>query len=577
MLTVKENDFYMDGSKIRILSGAVHYFRIPKERWADTIWKAKLMGLNTIETYIAWNVHEKERGEYNFSGMYDICAFLDEVKKAGMYAIVRPGPYICAEWDFGGFPYWLLQNDNIRLRCMDESYISEVSRWFDKLIPMLAEYKQDKGGSIIAVQIENEYGSYGNDKRYLSWLKEKMVSLGLDGVFFFTSDGYSDFCLQGGTLPEVFKVVNFGSNAAEAQKGLRAFQKEGPFMCGEFWNGWFDYWGGRHQGHDRSDKECADELDEILKRGGSANLYMFHGGTNFGFMAGANASAVKGFEPDVTSYDYGAPLDESGDITGKYTAMRQVLKKYTEVPQEELPGPGKKISYGTFPCTGSARLFDSLEDISHKVDSPAAYPMEYYGQGYGYILYRTHVGGPRAKQPVVLQEVRDRALIFADGRLLGITDRNQNQRLSLDVPGNGVCLDVLVENLARVNYGPDMKDKKGVTEGIRLGNQFLFQYEVYCLPMEDLSGLRFGKPVMETECGHPAFYRFEPIIEECADTYLNMERWEKGFVTVNGFNLGRYWNIGPQKKLFLPRELLRKGRNEIIVFEEGVPGGHLEL
>lgn len=576
MLTVKDRDFYMDGQKIRILSGAIHYFRIPKERWADSIHKAKLMGLNTIETYIAWNVHETERGEYNFSGMYDIGAFLEEVKKAGMYAIVRPGPYICAEWDFGGFPYWLLENETIRLRCMDEAYIREVSRWFDKLIPIIAARKQQNGGSVIAVQIENEYGSYGNDRQYLYWLKDKVSSLGLDDVFCFTSDGYADFCLQGGTMPEVFKVVNFGSNAEAAEEGLRKWQKDGPFMCGEFWNGWFDYWGGKHQGHDRSDEECAAELDAILKTGGSVNLYMFHGGTNFGFMAGANATAGPGgFTPDVTSYDYGAPLSECGDITGKYLAMREVLKRYTAVPEEELPAPGRKLAYESCSCTGSVSLFDSLENISECRRSPAPYNMEYYGQGYGYILYRTRIGGPREERPISIQEVRDRAWVYADGKPLGVIDRNHNQQLMLAVPEEGVQLDVLVENQARINFGSRINEKKGVTEGIKFAEQFLFGYEVYPLPMNRLDRLTFAE--QDTHVRMPAFYRFEPVIGDLADTYLNMENWGKGFVTLNGFHLGRYWNVGPQYRLFVPKELLKTGKNEIIIFEEERPGEVLEF
>ncbi|MEG0692576.1 MAG: beta-galactosidase, partial [Oscillospiraceae bacterium] len=238
MMTIENGNFVINGEKIRILSGAIHYFRIPRERWADSINKAKLMGLNTIETYIAWNIHEPERGEYNFSGMYDICAFLDEIQKAGLFAIVRPGPYICAEWDFGGFPYWLLSNENIRLRCMDTGYIEEVSRWYDKLIPMFVSHTMKNGGSLVAVQVENEYGSYGNDDNYLRWLKNKMQSLGLLDVLYFTSDGPGDNMLQGGTLPDTFKVVNFGSGADVAKEKLEEYQSNAPMMCGEFWDGW---------------------------------------------------------------------------------------------------------------------------------------------------------------------------------------------------------------------------------------------------------------------------------------------------------------------------------------------------
>lgn len=567
MLEVRGNDFYLDGEKFRILSGAIHYFRMPAQRWADSIQKAKLMGLNTIETYIAWNVHEPEPGKYRFDGMYDICGFLEEVKKAGMYAIVRPGPYICAEWDFGGFPYWLLNEPNIRFRCMNDSYIRAVSAWFDKLIPMLAQYQQANGGNIIAMQIENEYGSYGNDKQYLKWLKDKMILCGITDTFFFTSDGYTDFCLQGGTLPEVHKTVNFGSRAAAACEGLRKFQPEGPFMCSEFWNGWFDAWGGAHRGHDRSAADCAKALEEILDLGGSVNFYMFHGGTNLGFSAGTNYDEATGaLTPDVTSYDYGAPLDECGDITEKYLAFRETLKKYTNVPDGKLPEPGKKIRYADLQATGSVRLFDALDQISEKQETAVPYNMEYYHQGQGYILYRTRVEGPCGERNVVLQEVRDRALVFADGTLRGMVDRSTDHPvISLAVPPEGMLLDVLVENLARINFGPYIHETKGITEGIRLGEQFLYGFEVYPLTMDHLDRLTFGQPAMHNE---PAFYRFELEAQECADTYINMEKWNKGFVTVNGVNIGRYWNIGPQQKLFVPKEFLKIGKNEIVVFDE---------
>lgn len=566
MLETKGKNFYLNGEKLRILSGAIHYFRSPQERWADYIHKAKLMGLNTIETYVAWNVHEAEEGQYDFSGMYDLCRFLDEVKKAGMYAIVRPGPFICAEWEFGGLPYWLLNKKGIRLRCMNEPYIEAVSKWFDKLIPMLVPYQLSNGGNLIAVQIENEYGSYGNDKDYLNWLKEKMISCGLDKTFFFTSDGYTDSNLQGGTLPEVLSTVNFGRNADKAEAQLRKYQPDGPFMCGEFWIGWFEYWGGPQNGNARSFEQRAKEVEEILDLDGSVNLYMFHGGTNFGFTAGANLlEESTGFMPDVTSYDYCAPLSECGDITEKYLVLRESLKKYTDVPDEELPPPSRKKAYTGAIYTGSASLFRSLDKISKKISSQIPYPMEDFGQRSGYILYRTYISGPLTEASLILREVHDRAQVFGNGMFLGNVERNTNEKITLTVPPEGIQLDILVENQARVNYGPNIFEKKGITEGIMIDNQFQFGYDVYPLPMEQLESLKFT----ETEpCNEPVFCRFKLHIEECCDTYLDMKEWKKGFVVVNGMNIGRYWSIGPQQKLFIPKEFLRIGENEIIVFEQ---------
>ena len=566
MLDYRGNDFYLNGRKFRILSGAIHYFRTPRGKWRDIIHKAKLMGLNTVETYIPWNVHEPERGQYCFEGMYDVCAFLDEIKAEGMYAIVRPGPYICAEWDFGGFPAWLLKEENIRLRCMEERYITAVSEWYDRLIPMLAEHTLDHNGNILAVQVENEYGSYGNDHTYLNWLREKMADLGLADTFFFTADGPGDFMLQGGTLPGVFKAVNFGSNAAWAYEKLKEYQPDAPFFCAEFWDGWFNHWGGTDTSRDRSNADCVQQMEEILKRNGSLNLYMFYGGYNYGFMSGANQSiAEKQYLPDTTSYDYGAPLDECGNITEKYRMMRECIARYAPVPAEELPPASPMKNYGAYRAAGSVSLYDSLDRIGKKYVSEIPCCMEQLGQSYGYILYRTRIEGPREEMPVILQEVRDRALIFVDKKLLGRADRNHEQKNRLAVPKEEVRLDVLVDNQGRINYGPFMKDEKGITEGILHGQQFLFGYEIYCLPMDNLEQLRFHQPENHRK---PAFYQFFIEIEDCQDTYLDMRGWTKGFATVNGFLLGRYWNIGPQRELYLPKELLKEGKNEIIIFEE---------
>lgn len=577
MTTIENGQFMINGEKTRLLSGAIHYFRIPRERWADSINKAKIMGLNTIETYIAWNIHETERGEYNFEGMYDICAFLEEIHKAGMYSIVRPSPYICAEWDFGGLPYWLLKDENIRLRCMDELYIKEVARWYEKLIPMFIPYTLENGGSIIAAQVENEYGSYGNDQNYIQWSMDKMQELGLKDVLYFTSDGPTDYMLQGGSLPDVYKVVNFGSGADKAKIELDKCQQDAPFMCGEFWDGWFDAWGHPTRKHDRSDEDCVAELDKILAMGGSVNLYMFHGGTNFGFMAGANLdqkNAEIGYIPDTTSYDYGAPLDECGDITNKYILMRECIKKYSDTKNLDLPKPSIKKAYQTAACNGTAALFDMLDIISEKIQAPCPYNMERLGQGYGYILYRTKLSGERKERPLALQDVHDRAQVFVDGELLGIVDRNTNQELMLAVPKQGIVLDVLVESLGRVNYGSKLKDLKGITEGITHSGQFLFNYDIYTLPMNNLEKLTFGEV---NPIGKPAFYRFEFEVDECCDTYFDMSEWGKGFITLNGFNLGRYWNAGPQTKLFVPASFLKKGHNEVIVFEENKPCNSLQF
>lgn len=566
MLEIKGNEFYLNGEPFRILSGAVHYFRIPRERWADSINKARLLGLNTIETYVPWNGHEPEKGQYCFEGMYDLCAFIEEVQAAGMYAIVRPSPFICAEWDFGGLPYWLLQEENLELRCMNDTYLRAVESWYQKLIPMLAPYTMENGGNIIAVQIENEYGSYGCDRDYTCWLRDKMQELGFKNMFFFTSDGYSDSLLQGGTVSGSLITANFGSRAEAAREVVRRYQPTGPFMCTEFWCGWFSHWGGEDKRKGRSNEECVQELDKLLQIGGSVNLYMFHGGTSFGFRAGANFDENEQmYQPDVSSYDYGAPLTQAGDITEKYLLMRETFRKYTTVPDEPLPAPSVKKKYADAVCSGAVSLFDSLDTIGEKHSSVQVHPMEYYHQDCGYILYRTHVTGPRPELPIHLQEIHDRANVFLNQKRVGICDRMEHQKLTAEIPQGGAVLDVLAENLGRINYGPRLKEYKGITEGIRLGLQFQYGYDIYTLPMNNLEKLKFGS---YQAYENPAFYRFLVETEECADTYLDMRKWGKGFVTLNGFNLGRYWNVGPEGGLFIPKEFWKKGTNELIVFEE---------
>lgn len=557
------DSFIIEGKPVRILAGAMHYFRIPKGYWRDRMLKLKAAGFNALETYVAWNLHEPQPGRYDFADGLDLEEYLRMAGELGLYALVRPGPYICSEWEFGGLPWWLLADENIRLRCMDPIYIGHVDRWFGQLMPRLARLQWGKGGPVIAVQVENEYGSYGNDREYLMHIRDLIVNGGIDRALLYTSDGPSDWMLQGGTLPDVFKTANFGSRPGEAFAKLREYQKIGPLMCAEYWNGWFDHWGEAH--HRRDSAEAAKTLDEMLAAGASVSFYMFTGGTNFGFMAGANDSGK--YEPDVTSYDYDALLSESGDITPKYLACRDVIAKYAPIPAVKLLPQAPKKAYGTVSMTERAGFFENMGCIGGQHRSPCPYPMEKYGQGYGYILYRTEISGPREEAPLVLQDVHDRALVFLDGRYLGTVDRNgSTEPIAFAVPEGGAHLDVLVENMGRINYGTQLMDPKGITVGIRHGQQFLYGYKVHTLPMDDLSNLTFSSAV-GTECACPAFYRGVLRVNEPGDTFLRLPGWGKGFVTVNGFNIGRYWQIGPQQTLYIPGTLLHTGDNEIIAFE----------
>ncbi|CAH1056358.1 glycoside hydrolase family 35 protein [Paenibacillus pseudetheri] len=562
--TIQGDRFAYEGKPIQLLSGAIHYFRVVPEYWKDRLQKLKACGLNTVETYVAWNVHEPKEGQFCFTGMFDIVKFIETAAEVGLHVIVRPSPYICAEWEFGGLPAWLLAEDGLRLRCYDEKFLAKVDAYYDVLLPMLKPLLCTNGGPIIAMQIENEYGSYGNDLKYLEYLKSGMIARGMD-VLLFTSDGPEDFMLQSGMIPGVFETVNFGSRASEAFDSLQQVQPDMPLMCMEYWNGWFDHWGKPH--HTREAQDAANVFEDMLKAGGSVNFYMFHGGTNFGFYNGANNHGK--YEPTVTSYDYDSPLTEWGDITEKYVLVKGLIEKYFDIEPAPLPEPVSKKNYGKVRMSGQAALFASLDLLSDPVQRTCPEPMEKLGQNYGFILYTTRISGPRAACSLELQDVHDRALVFIDGEYKGVIERWDPKSIEFTVPKEGVELRILVENMGRTNYGPYLRDCKGITEGVRLGFPFLFDWTIHTLPLDDLLKLQF-KPIAAaehmTETG-PVFYRGTFRVDDIADTFLELESWTKGVAFVNGFNLGRYWEAGPQKALYVPGPLLREGDNEIVIFE----------
>jgi beta-galactosidase len=564
-LEVRNSQFVLENRPLRIISGAIHYFRVVPEYWEDRLLKLKACGFNTVETYVPWNLHEPVEGEFCFEGMADLERFVMLAGDLGLYVIVRPSPYICAEWEFGGLPAWLLSYPEIRLRCMDDVYLQKIDAYYDVLLPKLVPLQSTNGGPIIAMQIENEYGSYGNDQEYMAYLKNAMEERGAD-VLLFTSDGPTDQMLQGGALPGVLATVNFGSKPEEGFAKLREYRQEEPLFCMEYWNGWFDHWLKPH--HTREASDVADVFDRMLQSGASVNFYMFHGGTNFGFYNGANYQDK--YEATVTSYDYDAPLSECGDITEKYAAIREILQKHGAEVSASLPEPVRKKRYGKVPMTKTAKLFDSLEAITIPVQRKCPEPMEKLGQAYGMILYRTRVTGPRTGQLLHMQEVHDRAQVFLDGVHVGTVERWDPKPLTVDIPAEGAQLDILVENMGRVNYGPRLKDYKGITEGVRLDNQFLFDWTMYPLPMTHLQSIPFKDIEPEAcrlGCESPGFYKGEFIVDDAADTFIRLEGWTKGILWINGFHLGRYWEKGPQRTIYLPGPLLREGSNELVIFE----------
>ncbi|MCQ4085384.1 beta-galactosidase family protein [Saccharibacillus sp. JS10] len=585
------NQFIYNDEPITLLSGAIHYFRVVPEYWEDRLRKLMAVGFNTVETYVAWNVHEPKEGTFVFDDIADLEAFVRLAGKLGLHVIVRPSPYICAEWEFGGLPAWLLENGDIRLRCADPAFLEKVDAYFDELLPRLVPLLCTNGGPIIAMQIENEYGSYGADATYLNYLKDGMIRRGID-VLLFTSDGPEVAMLRGGSVEGILATVNFGSRTREAFEILRNHQPEGPLMVMEFWDGWFDRWLGPH--HTRPTAEIVTELEQMLELQASFNFYMFHGGTNFGFMNGANH--VNHYEPTVNSYDYDAILSEDGQPTQTFFAVRQLLTERLGLTPPELPAPLPQKAYGRVELTQYAGLFEQAEQLSGKpIASIYPEPMEKVGQAYGFILYTTTIGDEHNGGKLILQEVRDRALIFADGKQIGLVNRwEDHPELILNVPtGSKVRLDILVENMGRINYGPLMRDRKGITEGIRVGNQFLHGWEITPLPLESLEGLNFAslkghsdqsktsklhsKPRTgesysqeawgESEESQPGFYRGVFDVQDAADTFIRTEGWGKGVIWINGFLLSRYWQAGPTKTAYIPAPLLRQGENEIVVFE----------
>lgn len=560
-LKVAGDHFVLDEKPFRILSGAMHYFRVPREYWDDRLEKARLMGLNTIETYVAWNLHEPKPGEFHFEGNLDVEAFIRAAAQHGLKVILRPGPYICSEWDFGGLPAWLLKDPQMRVRCAYPPFLAAMDRFFEALLKPLLPLQYSSGGPIIMVQVENEYGSYGDDKVYLAHIRDSLRRIGIV-EFLFTSDGEQGRNLKAGMLEGIFATVNFDHAPEHAFKLLRKLQPDGPLMCSEFWDGWFDHWKLWHE--TRPAFRVAAIFERMLKAGASVNLYMWHGGTNFGFMNGANHVFGK-YLSIVNSYDYDAPLSEAGDITKKYHKLRKVISKFAPVPDEPLPAASPKLQIEQVDITDGVSLWKALPVLSTPVPLANPEPMEYLDQNYGFIFYRTRLSGPQ-NGSLSINGLRDRAQVFLNGKAIGVLRRNRpNQGLRVEVPEGGAQLDILVENMGRINFGPELIDRKGILGGVILNGHYVFDWEAFCLPLEDLSGLEFGK--IEYPLNGPAFYRAEFLIDQPLDTFLKLPGWKKGVAWVNGFNLGRYWKVGPQQALYVPATVLKPGRNELTLFE----------
>ncbi len=570
---IKE-DFYISGKPFKIISGAIHYFRTVPEYWRDRLEKLVNMGCNTVETYIPWNFHEPEKGKFLWQGGRDIEKFIKIANELGLYMIIRPSPYICAEWEFGGLPAWLLADKNMRFRCSYKPYLEAVREYYSELMPRLVPHQIDRGGNIIMVQIENEYGYYGNDTAYLEFLRDTMREMGIT-VPFVTSDGpWSEPIFKSGMVDGALPTGNFGS-AAQWQFGqMREFMGDNkPLMCMEFWNGWFDAWGEEH--HTTPPQKAAEELEELLKLG-SLNFYMFEGGTNFGFMSGRNSGKETA---DVTSYDYDAPLTEDGQITEKYRLFKEVISKYAPVREVPLTTTINRKSYGEITCSGKADIFSVLTKISTPVHSVYPLTMEEIGQNYGYILYRINMKKGEPLNEIRLENAADRVQCYRDGEFLYTAfGENIHEKFEPDDKSGGSHIDLLCENIGRENFGTGLESqRKGISGGVKINEHRCFGFEIFPLPLEaeDIAAVDFSEGFSENR---PAFYRFDFEADDLCDTFLDTSGFGKGCAFINGFNLGRFWETGPQKRLYIPAPLLKVRKNTLVIFEtEGKSADRITL
>ncbi|MEV6590546.1 glycoside hydrolase family 35 protein [Streptomyces acidicola] len=560
--SVGDSDFLLDGRPVRLLSGALHYFRVREEHWGHRLAMLRAMGLNCVETYVPWNLHEPRPGEFHEVGQ--LGRFLDAAREAGLWAIVRPGPYICAEWENGGLPHWVTG----RLRTRDERFLGPVERWFRRLLGEVVPRQIDRGGPVIMVQVENEYGSYGTDQVYLRRLADLLVAEGVT-VPLCTADGPEDHMLTGGSVPGLLATATFGSRGREAFDVLRRHRPTGPLMCMEWWCGWFTYWGGEQAARDAED--AARSLREILECGASVNLYMAHGGTNFAGWSGANRGGGVlhdgTLHPDVTSYDYDAPIDEYGRPTEKFWRFREIFAEYADGPLPDVPPPPAALGEAvTARLTAWAPLEDVLEARGGpSVEAQVPPTFEELDVDRGLVHYSVDIPGPREPYPLLARGLRDLAVVYVDGERAGVLTEDEPQ---LKEPVAGPArVELWVESLGRVNYGPRLGEPKGITGGVLHERAFVHGVRARGLrldALDDVEGVPFRELPEEGACG---LYRGTFDVNGAGDALLELPGWTRGFVWVNGFNLGRYWSVGPQDALYVPGPVLREGVNDLWVLE----------
>ncbi|AOM79440.1 glycoside hydrolase family 35 protein [Pedobacter steynii] len=556
-----DSTFLLDNKPFQIISGEIHYPRVPREAWRQRMKMAKAMGLNTIGTYVFWNLHEPEKNKFDFSGNNDIAEFVRIAKEEGLWVILRPSPYVCAEWEFGGYPYWLQNEKGLVVRSKEKQYLKEYETYIKEVGKQLAPLQINHGGNILMVQVENEYGSYSNDKEYLAINRELFKEAGFDGLLY-TCDPEAD--LSNGHLPGLLPAINGQDNPAIVKSKIKALNEgKGPFFIAEWYPAWFDWWGTPH--HTVPAEKYTGKLDAVLKAGISINMYMFHGGSTRDFMNGANDKDVTPYEPQISSYDYDAPLDEAGNATDKFMKFRAVIQSNLPAGQTLPEVPAAKPAM-VIPAIQFSSAIKVKEMLSNPVRNAKPMTFEDLNQAYGFVWYRSTLDGGKTGV-LKIKALRDYAIVMINGKRVGILDRrNAQDSLSVTLPKGKVTLDILVENLGRVNFGPNLlKNKKGITESVSFAGKEIKNWEMFKLPFNAVNQLKF-KPAYRKD-NTPVVRKGTFTLKETADTYLDMQKWGKGMVWVNGKNLGKYWEIGPQQTLYLPAEWLKKGENEIVVLE----------
>lgn len=559
---LSNTDFLLDDKPFQIISGEIHYPRVPKEAWRDRMKMAKAMGLNTIGTYVFWNLHEPQKGKFDFSGNNDIASFVKIAKEEGLWVILRPSPYVCAEWEFGGYPYWLQNEKGLIVRSKQQEYLNEYKKYINAVGKQLASSQINHGGNILMVQVENEYGSYAADKEYLDINRSMFIEAGFDGLLY-TCDPESD--IVGGHLNGLLPAINGQDNPERVKAAINKYHNgNGPYFIAEWYPAWFDWWGTPH--HTVPAEKYTGKLDSVLTAGISINMYMFHGGSTRGFMNGANYKDISPYEPQISSYDYDAPLNEAGNATEKFKQFRAVIQKHLpkNVKLPAIPAAKPAITIKPFEL---AKKYYVLNHLPNGIENEKPLTFEDLKQDYGYMLYRTKIEGGK-KGLLKINKLRDYAIIFINGKQQGILDRRLNQdSLLLNLPEGTLQLDIFVENMGRVNFGKYLlENKKGITESVLFDGNELKNWKMFSLPFSNVDGF-LTKQTSKNSVSGPLVRTGTFSLTKTGDTYLDMQNWGKGVVWVNGHNLGKYWSIGPQQTIYVPKEWLKVGVNNIKVLE----------